>query len=165
MHSLPKPSTAPSKGLAAIIGAAAAAVLMAIVPTFEGTKYTTYKDPIGVLTYCTGATDGAIWGKTYTPAECSAQLDKDMAFHAAGVMACIKVPLSVGQKIAFVDVAYNIGVSAFCNSSMAKFTNAGDAVKGCEALTLWNKAGGKVWPGLVRRREVERQYCRGILKP
>lgn len=87
----------PSKPLAAIVGTAAAAGLLAIVPKFEGTKLTTYRDPIGVLTYCTGATEDAQWGKTYSPAECREQLDRDLARHAEGVMACIKAPLTAGQ--------------------------------------------------------------------
>ncbi len=65
----------PTRPLAVIVGTAAAAGLLALVPKFEGTKLTTYRDPIGVLTYCTGATEDAAWGKTYSPAECREQLD------------------------------------------------------------------------------------------
>ena len=67
------------KGLVAIVGSAAAAGLLVLTPAEEGTVYKTYRDLGGVLTYCTGATENAIWGKTYTPAECKAQLDKDLA--------------------------------------------------------------------------------------
>ena len=149
------------RGLVAIVGAAAAGVLLLLVPAKEGTELRTYKDIAGILTYCTGATENAVWGKTYTPAECKAQLDKDLAKHAEGVMACIHVPMTDGQKIAYVDAAYNIGVSAFCGSSMARYTNAGRALDGCNALLLWNKAGGVVVRGLSLRREVERQFCLG----
>lgn len=158
-------SKLPRRGLVAIVGAAAAAGLLAFIPTQEGTKLTTYRDPVGVLTYCTGATENAIWGKTYTIAQCQAQLDADLSKHAEGVMDCMHVPLSVGQRIAFVDVAYNVGVYAFCNSHMAKATNAGYPDTGCDALLNWNKAGGKVLPGLTKRREIEREYCLGIRKP
>ena len=41
--------------------------------------------------------------------------------------------------MAFVDVAYNVGVSAFCGSIMARRTNAGDMVDACNALMGWNK--------------------------
>ena len=147
------------KSLAAIIGSVAAAALMIFTPSKEGTVYKTYKDLGGVLTYCTGATENAIWGKTYTPAECAAQLDKDLASHAEGVMECVPAPLTDGQKIAFVDAAYNIGVGAFCGSSMAKLANAGDIVGSCNALMLWNKAGGRVVPGITKRRSEEREIC------
>lgn len=149
------------KSLAVLVGAVAAAGLMSLTPRFEGTVLKTYKDIGGVLTYCTGATENAIWGKTYTPAECAAQLDNDLATHAAGVMGCINVPLTDGQKVAFVDVAYNIGVGAFCGSSMAKRANAGDMHGACDALLLWNKAAGREVAGLTRRRQIERDICEG----
>ncbi len=147
------------------LGAIAAAALMAITPDFEGTKYKTYRDPGGVLTYCTGATENAMWGKTYTTAQCAAQLDKDLATHAEGVMKCIHVPMNDGQKIAYVDTAYNIGVAAFCGSSMARYTNAGDAARGCQSLNLWIYQGKEILAGLVRRRALMTRYCLGEVKP
>jgi lysozyme len=149
------------RGLVAILGAAAAGVLMAMVPASEGTVLRTYKDLGGVLTYCTGATENAQWGRTYTPGECAAQLDRDLARHAEGVMACVHVPLTDGQKVAFVDTAYNIGVSAFCNSSMARKANAGDMAGACAALSLWVNVNGRPVAGLVKRRQTARAFCEG----
>jgi len=173
------------RGLVALVGAVAATALFTFTPPFEGTKYTTYRDIAGVLTYCTGATENAAWGKTYTPAECRAQLDRDLERHAAGIAKCIPLArLTDGQKVAFVDIAYNIGVSGFCGSTMARRANAGDMVGACNALLAWNKvkvlrpvkgpdgkplkdARGKVvmqWVyeevrGLTRRRQAERELC------
>jgi lysozyme len=151
----------PSKPLLAIVGAAAAGVLMAMVPANEGTVYRTYRDLGGVLTYCTGATENAQWGKTYTPGECAAQLDRDLARHAEGVMGCVHVQLTDGQKVAFVDFTYNAGISAFCGSSMARKANAGDMVGACNALMMWDKVKGQTVRGLTRRRTVERDFCLG----
>lgn len=147
------------RSLAAIIGGLAAAGVLALTPVFEGTELRTYKDIGGVLSYCTGATENAQWGKVYTQAECKAQLDRDLARHAEGMMACVKVPMTDGQRIAFTDTAYNVGVAAFCGSSMARKTNAGDAIGGCNALLMWNKVGGKEVRGLTRRREAAREIC------
>ena len=147
------------KSLAAIVGAVAAAALLVFTPSQEGTVLKTYKDLGNVLTYCTGATENAIWGKTYTVAECKAQLDRDLARHAEGVMSCIHVPLTDGQKVAFVDTAYNIGVRAFCGSSMARNANAGYMSAACESLMLWNKVGNRTVQGLTNRRIKTRQFC------
>jgi len=148
------------RGLVALVGALAAAGLLSFTPAFEGTKLSTYRDMGGVLTYCTGATENAAWGKTYTPAQCRAQLDRDLERHAAGIAMCIPLArLTDGQKVAFVDVAYNIGVSGFCGSSMARRTNAGDMLGACNALLMWNKVGGKEVRGLTRRRQAERELC------
>jgi lysozyme len=170
------------RGLVALVGAVAATALLSFTPAFEGTELSTYRDMGGVLTYCAGATENAAWGKTYTPAQCRAQLDRDLERHAAGIAMCIPLArLTDGQKVAFVDVAYNIGVSG---SSMARRTNAGDMVGACNALLAWNKvkvlrpvkgtdgkplkdARGKVvmqWVyeevrGLTRRRQAERELC------
>lgn len=151
-------------GLAGIVGAVAAAALMTITPAWEGTKLTTYRDLGGVLTYCTGATENAQWGKTYTPEQCRGQLDRDLERHAAGIARCVPMGrLTEGQKVAFVDAAYNIGVSAFCGSSMARRANAGDMAGACDALLMWDKVGGKEVRGLTRRRQAEREIClRGL---
>lgn len=148
--------------LALAVGAAAAAALFKIVPAHEGRVLKTYPDLGGVLTYCDGATENAQWGRTYTPAECNAQLERDLVRHAEGIARCIPLAaLTNGQKVAFVDTAYNIGVSAFCGSSMARYTNQGDMAKACASLSLWNKVNGQVIRGLVNRRATARAFCEG----
>lgn len=127
------------KGLASIVGAAACAALFLFTPAQEGRDLTTYRDIAGVLTYCDGATENAQWGKVYTPAECDAQLDRDLERHALGISKCVPMErLTVGQRIAFVDTAYNIGIQGFCGSSMAVLANQRDVVGSCVALFAWN---------------------------
>lgn len=147
-------------GLVGFVGAVAAATLLIFTPAQEGRVLTTYRDIGGVLSYCDGATENAQAGRTYTPAECDAQLDRDLERHAAGIAKCIRMDrLTAGQKVAFVDAAFNIGVPAFCGSSMARQINAGDVVGACDALLMWNRAGGKEVLGLTRRRQRERELC------
>lgn len=154
----------PKRGLAAIVGCAAAACLYIVTPAQEGTVTRTYRDVGGVLTYCTGATENAQWGKTYTPEECRAQLDRDLARHAEGVMACTHAPLTDGQKAAYVDFAFNVGVAAYCGSTVARKANAGDRAGSCDALLMWNKVNGVAVRGLTNRRQIERNIClKGIV--
>lgn len=149
-------------GLVAVVGGIAAAALMHLVPSNEATVYKTYKDLGGVLTYCDGATENAIWGKTYTPQECAAQLDRDLTRHAVGIAQCIPMDkLTDGQKVAFVDTAYNIGISAFCKSGMARKTNQGDMPGACASLSLWINVNGKPVKGLINRRATARAFCEG----
>jgi lysozyme len=151
----PKP-----RALATIVGVAACAALLQFTPTQEGTVYKTYKDLGGVLTYCTGATEDAIAGKIYTPAECRARLDYDLAVHADGISKCMDLDrLTVGQKVAFVDTAYNIGVAGFCGSSMVREAKAGNMRASCDALMRWVKVGGKTIHGLVNRRTKVHAFC------
>ncbi len=152
-----------NRSLAAIVGAGAAAALLIFTPAQEGREFATYRDIGGVLTYCDGATENAMAGKTYTPAECNAQLDRDLARHAEGVMSCVKAPMTLGQRIAFVDTAYNIGVAGFCGSTMARLANARDVVGSCAALFAWNgivRNGVKVpIKGLMLRRLRAIEIC------
>lgn len=167
------------KSLAAIIGAVAAAGSLLLVPRWEGTELTTYKDIAGILTYCTGATENAMWGKTYTVEECKEQLDYDLARHAEGMMKCVKAPLTDGQKIAFTSLTYNIGVGNFCASTVARKANQGDLIGSCAALPAWScvsvgegkgdttgickskKTSMKYVRGLANRRAAEKSICLG----
>jgi len=150
------------KSLAAVVGAGVAAALLTITPQWEGTKLKTYRDIGGVLTYCTGATENAQWGNTYTPAQCREQLDRDLTKHAEGIQKCLKWDaLTDGQKTAFVDTAYNIGVQAFCSSSMARLANQGDVRGSCDALMRWVYVGGKQVQGLINRRTAVKKICEG----
>lgn len=150
-----------NKKLASVIGVSAAALLVAFTSSFEGTVLHTYRDTAHVLTYCTGETDGAEWGQTYTPAQCAEKIDASLAKHAVKVSQCIHRQMNEGQQIAFVDAAYNIGDEGFCGSSMARRFNAGDVQGACDALMAWDHADGRVLPGLVKRRAAEREYCLG----
>lgn len=154
------------KTLAGVVGAVAAAILYTFVPAHEGEVLTTYYDPVGIATVCYGDTDKdmAIPGVTYTREECLQSLEKQLIAHAEPVLACTPgVDQSPEMTAAFVSLAYNIGTGAFCRSTVARRFNAGDYADACAAIEMWNKAGGKVFKGLVRRRADERALCeRGI---
>ena len=155
-----------TKTLAALVGAAAAALLLATVPKHEGEVLTTYYDPVGVATVCYGDTDPemAVPGATYSREECLRSLERQLVAHAEPVLRCVPgVEKSPEMTAAFVSLAYNIGAGAFCKSTVVKRFKSGDYAGACEAMTWWDKAGGKVWPGLVIRRTDESRLCmRGI---
>lgn len=70
------------------------------------------------------------------------------------------------QLAAAVSFAYNVGAGAYCGSTTAKRFNAGDWKGACRAMNeadngrpQWVTAGGRVLPGLVKRRTEERALC------
>jgi lysozyme len=149
-------------GLAAIVGATAAALLYVIVPQSEGTKYVGYLDMVGIPTKCTGDTHGVIVGHHYTDAECRASLDKQLTLHAQPVMDCTPGLADIGhdnQRAAAVSLAYNIGDGAYCRSSVRRLFNAGNYRAACDTFLVWNRAGGKPVAGLTARRQRERTLC------
>lgn len=147
--------------LVAMVGAGAAATLLAYVPRFEGVVLRGYKDPIGIVTACAGHTKTAVLGRAYTQAECERLLVIDLVEHADGVASCIHTDMTPGQRAAFVSFAYNVGVSKFCKSTMARLANAGEMGRACAELSKWTYAGGRQLPGLVKRRKTERAICEG----
>lgn len=150
--------------LTGVVGAVAAAGLLSFTPKWEGTVYHTYRDMGGVLTYCTGATENAQWGKTYTPQQCLDQLDRDLAKHAEEIRPCFRNfdKLTDGQKIAFVDTAYNAGSAGVCRSSMARYANAGNMAAACAALSTYRATvHGQPVRGLINRRAQVRAICEG----
>ncbi|EFR05120.1 lysozyme [Nannizzia gypsea CBS 118893] len=68
-----------------------------------------------------------------------------------------EVVLNANEYGALVSWAFNIGGGAAKKSSLIRRLNQGQDVNTVlrEELPLWNKAGGKVLPGLVRRRAAE----------
>ena len=146
-------------------GAAITAVVVAFVGGFEGLRTVAYRDPVGIPTVCFGETKGVKMGDRYTVAECKAMLTESLISHEAGMRKCMRNPDAVpdGAYGAFLSFTYNVGVGAFCKSTLNKRLNAGDIRGACGELTKWNRAGGIVLPGLTRRRAAERDMCLGSL--
>ena len=150
------------KTLAGVVGVTAAGILYAFVPAHEGEVLTTYIDPVGIATVCYGDTDPAmaVPGATYSRAECLASLERQLVAHAGPVLEAVpEAAASPEMTAAFVSLAYNIGAGAFRRSTVVKRFRAGDYAGACAAIEMWNKAGGRVLPGLVTRRADERALC------
>lgn len=147
--------------LIAKIGAAAVALAVPVVMVYEGLVTRSYRDPIGVLTACWGHTGPDVRpGQRYTREQCERLLYQDLLKHA-DALDCIHVPMTDGQKAAFLSFAFNVGASRFCASTLVRKANAGDMAGACAELSRWTYAGGKQLPGLVRRRATERAVCEG----
>lgn len=68
----------------------------------------------------------------------------------------VKVTLTQNQFDALVSFVYNVGLGAFGDSTLLKLLNAGDIDNASKQFERWNKAGGKVSNGLIRRRNAEK---------
>lgn len=144
-------------------GASALVIATALAGWFEGRELHAYVDVGGVPTICYGHTGGVQPGDIATPAECEWLLTQDMRRARDGVLACVNRAMSNAQLAAFADLAYNIGTTRFCRSSVARRFNAGDIRVACAAIKLYDMADGHVMPGLVDRRSAEYELCmRGV---
>lgn len=145
-------------------GGAGAAGLVALAVAFvgagEGLRLTSYIPiPGDVPTVCYGETRGIRMGMSFTKAQCDAMLLKALDDFARGVEQCAKQPMGDKQYVAHLSLAYNIGISGYCKSTVVRLHNAGDRRGSCRAFMMWNKAGGKVIAGLTNRRAKERDLC------
>ncbi len=164
-----EPANPPGRGgkfaaLAALLGAASIAVLVPSVQQWEGREAVPYRDIVGIWTVCDGDTSNVVPGDVQSDEQCDARLERQLIAHAKPVLACVPgLKDRPNQTAAAVSLAYNIGVSGFCRSTVARRFNAGQWRRGCDAFLMWNKARGRVVRGLDRRRRAEREIClRGL---
>lgn len=132
-----------------------------LISGFEDTRFKAYDDGVGVWTIGTGTTvypNGVKvkQGDTCTPEQAKAYFKHDLAKFEKTVNQSVTVPLTQNQFDALVSLTYNIGSGAFKSSTLLKLLNKVDYQGAADQFLAWKKAGGKVLPGLVRRREAER---------
>lgn len=152
-----------------------AALDMAVpfITTKEGIRLTAYLDVVGVPTICGGLTSAAgikvYIGMSPMPlAECMLLMRVKVAEYRNGVIKYMTVDTlnkryPPARDTAYTSLAFNAGVATVGKSTATKRLNAGDISGGCEALTWYNKAGGRVIRGLVTRRAEEKELCmRGV---
>jgi lysozyme len=101
-------------------------------------------------------------GTAWTQAECDAELASDMKHFEAVVDRLVKVELNQSQYDALVSFAYNCGDGALAGSTLLRKVNAGDFEGAAREFPRWNKGGGVVLKGLVRRRASEALMFQGI---
>jgi lysozyme len=150
-----------NKGRVAVASLVVSASTLVGIAFHEGYLGTAYKDVTGVATIGFGETKDVKMGQTTDPVRALIRLEASANEHAKGIAKCIKVPLYQYEFDAYVDFAYNVGVGAFCNSTLNKKLNSGDYAGACSELLRWNRAGGQVLAGLTKRRQAEYQTCMG----
>ncbi len=142
----------------------ALAAAISFIGGWEGLRTEAYRDVVGVWTVCYGETKGVRAADRYSRVECDQQLALHIARYEAALDKCLRVKVPVGMKIALVSWTYNVGAGAACSSTLVRKANAGDLAGACNELKRWNKAGGRVWRGLTRRRFSEMEMCHTALR-
>lgn len=135
------------------------AIALTCVAGFEGVRQYVYLDPVGIPTWCFGETQGPRPVGHIPMAQCEALLAESLEIANRQVDSCVRTYLPDSRRAALVSFTYNIGGGAFCSSTLVRKLNAGDTAGACQELSRWTKAKGIELPGLVKRREAERQMC------
>ena len=128
----------------------------------EGYIDHTYKDSVGVPTIGFGTTQGVKPGQKISVERALVKLGTNVTEKEQVMKACLgDVPLYQNEWDAYVSLAYNIGTGAFCKSTLVKKLKVHDYPGACKEILKWNKAGGRVNDGLVKRRSDEYLQCMG----
>jgi lysozyme len=138
-----------------LLTGAALASALALATHFEGTRYNAYLDPVGIATICQGHTQGVKLGQNATAAQCEAWLGEELEASAQAVDLLTTAPVGSLSMVALADFVYNVGSGTYQRSSVLREWNAGRPCVAATWLLKYNKAGGKVLPGLTARRVAE----------
>jgi lysozyme len=132
-----------------------------LIKKFEGCKLNAYKCPAGFWTIGWGSTyyrDGSKVkdGDVITQGEADALLLTTLEKYEKAVDSFTRDDINQNQFDALVSFAYNCGDYALNNSTLLKKVNANpNDPTIVNEYHKWTRGGGKVLPGLVRRRKEE----------
>ena len=133
---------------------------IAVAHHYESCELEAYPDP--------GSEDGNPWtigwghtgpevkkGLQWDQERANAVFKVDVGVAERCVLRMVTVPINQAQFDALVLFVYNVGATAFQNSTMLRKLNAGDYGGASSEFKRWNKNDGKVMKGLTRRRASE----------
>lgn len=142
-------------------GSYSPAIASDFVKQFEGRELKAYRCSAGVLTIGYGHTKGVKEGDEISPAEAEQLLVEDLTAISDDLNRLVNVPVSEGQYIALLSLAFNIGATALKKSTLLFQLNHGRYDEAAEEFGKWVYASGKVSEGLKRRRAAERELFEG----
>jgi GH24 family phage-related lysozyme (muramidase) len=146
----PAPTPVPSSGRRHINQAG-----LSLVKNFEGFREAAYRCPAGVATIGYGTTSGVKMGDRITRQQGEELLKRDLEKFERAVSSAVKVPINDNQFSALVCFTYNVGYGALQKSTLLKYLNQGNYEAAAREFMKWNRGGGRVLPGLTRRRQAE----------
>lgn len=132
-----------------------------LIKRYEGFRPQAYQDSVGVWTIGYGTTiingQPVKQGMTITQDQALQLVQQEVNKLWSRIESILKVKINDNQMNALIDFAYNLGFGSLRNSTLMRLVNESKFDEAANQFPRWVYAGGKVLPGLVRRREAERQ--------
>lgn len=125
-----------------------------IIKESESLRLEAYKCPAGIWTIGYGHTGDVSDGQRITAHQAEAILEFDLSSFEEGV-GKLAPKANANQFSAMVSLAFNVGLTAFAKSTLLKEHLAGRHMNAAVEFGKWTHGGGKVLPGLVKRRARE----------
>jgi len=136
---------------------------LALIKKFEGLELNAYRCAAGVWTIGYGHTKDVERGDVWTEAQADDALKHELIEFEGYINDLVECSLTQNQFDALVSWVYNLGPANLQASTLLKKLNAEDYEDVPSQLKRWNKAGGKVLEGLIRRREAEALLFQGAI--
>ena len=128
----------------------------------EGKRNKAYRDSKGLWTIGVGhlirPAEQHLITATLTDEEVKDLLRSDLEWCSQAVESSVKVPLAQAQFDALYSLCFNIGATAFRNSTVVRKLNAGDYRGAADAILMWNKPAV-----LEKRRKRERELFLSVI--
>jgi len=134
---------------------------ISLIKSFEGCELTAYRCSADVPTIGYGHTAGVSDGDTCTQEEAETMLAEDLVEFEEYVKNYVEFELQQNEFDALVAWTYNLGPKNLSESTLLKELNAGNLEEVPRQMKRWNRAGGEVLDGLIRRREAESRLFKG----
>jgi len=135
-----------------------------LIKKFEGSSSSPYVCPAGVVTIGIGSTryENGKKVKMSDPHISEKRMLEILKYqvkkiYGKAVKKYVEVELTQNQYDALVSFVYNIGAGAFKKSTLLRKLNKGDYFGASKEFKRWNRGGGKVLKGLVKRRKAEEE--------
>ncbi len=128
---------------------------IALIKKFEGCELEAYKCAAGVWTIGYGSTKGVKEGDTIKQEDADKLLTEEMSEYESYINDMVEADLKQNEFDALVSWVYNLGPSNLSSSTLLQRLNNKDWDDIPNQIKRWNKAGGVVKQGLIRRREAE----------
>jgi len=134
---------------------------ISLIKLFEGCELTAYRCSADVPTIGYGHTANVSDGDTCTQEEAETMLAEDLVEFEDYVKNYVESELQQNEFDALVAWTYNLGPANLKESTMLKELNSGNFEEVPRQMKRWNRAGGEVLDGLIRRREAESRLFKG----
>lgn len=148
--------------VASLTLSASALIGIAVHEGYRDEAYTPVPGDVPTIGF--GETHGVKPGDRITPVRALVQLGARVDGKQREMRACLgDVPLYQHEWDAYVSLAYNIGTSAWCSSTLIRKLRAEppDYEGACREILRWDRFKGKPLRGLTLRRQAEYRQCMG----
>ena len=134
---------------------------LSLIKKFEGCEIEADLCPAGVWTIGFGHTKDVKEGDKINKEEADYLLQEEMIEYESYINDFVEVPLNQNQFDALCSWVYNLGPTNLKNSTMLRVLNEEKYADVPQEIKRWNKAGGEVLDGLIKRREAEAKMFLG----